>query len=81
MVIDPGSTLSGITFEDLAKALDSDADFRAAVIRHLGGGAVIAQGGRGNHVNLETRAHFSLDDSRIFDLNGEGLQVAMVAVN
>ena len=89
MVEATGSKLANVSFEDLAKALDSDPDFRDAVLRHLGVGASVAQtspagvtqaGGR-NQVHIETRAHFALDDHKVFDLNGEGLKITMVAVN
>lgn len=89
MVEATGSKLANVSFEDLAKALDSDPDFRDAVLRHLGAGAGVAQvstspvlqaGGR-NQVHIETRAQFALDDHRVFDLNGEGLKITVVAVN
>lgn len=81
MVEVSGSKLAGVNFEDLAEALDKDPDFRDAVIQHLGGAGRVAKVAAGNHVNIETRANFSLDDSKIFDLNGEGLRVTVVAVN
>lgn len=80
MVIDTGRLLPGVTFDDLVSALDSDADFRAAVMRHLGvSGTRVAASG--NQVSLETKATFALDDHKIFDLNGEGLKIAVVATN
>ena len=84
MVIDTGKLLPGVTFEDLTRALDSDANFRAAVMQHLGQSATRTTsfaGTSGNQVNLETKAHFALDDHKIFDLNGDGLKVTVVAEN
>lgn len=82
MVEATGSKLANVSFEDLAKALDSDPDFREAVLRHLGAAkAGAALGGGGNQVHIETRATFSLDDHKVFDLNGEGLKLTVVAVN
>jgi len=34
-----------------------------------------------NVVTIEVRSHFELDEARIFDLNGKGLTVTVVAVN
>lgn len=34
-----------------------------------------------NTVTIEVKASFELDDAKIFDLNGKGLQIAVVAVN
>lgn len=88
MVEATGSKLANISFEDLAKALDSDPDFRDAILHHLGvgaaqqsGGAAFAQAGGRNQVRLEAKAHFALDDHKVFDLNGDGLKITMVAVN
>lgn len=34
-----------------------------------------------NSVQIEVKAHFELDDARIFDLNGSGLKVTVVTEN
>lgn len=34
-----------------------------------------------NAVSIEVKAHFELDDARIFDLNGDGLKVTVVTEN
>jgi len=84
MVIDTGKLLPGVTFEDLTRALDSDANFRAAVLEHLGQSATrpaSLAGAPGNHVNIETKAHFALDDHKVFDLNGDGLKLTVIAEN
>lgn len=85
MVEATGSKLANVSFEDLAKALDSDPDFRDAVLRHLGSAATqMTAKGPGvakNQVQMEARAQFALDDQKIFDLNGDGLKITMVAVN
>lgn len=81
MVIDTGKLLPGVTFEDLTRALDSDANFRAAVSRHLGLSATRTVGAPGNHVSIETKANFALDDHKVFDLNGDGLKLTVIAEN
>lgn len=87
MVEATGNKLANVSFEDLAKALDSDPDFRQAVLSHLGAGpqqtstVSAAQVGGKNQVHIETRAQFALEDHKVFDLNGEGLKITVVAVN
>lgn len=81
MVIDTGTLLNGVTFDDLARALDSDANFRAAVAQHLGVTAASAVALAKNQVNIETKAHFTLDDAKVFDLNGDGLKLTVIAEN
>lgn len=85
MVEATGSKLANVSFEDLAKALDSDPDFRDAVLRHLGAGAspttAATAGVAKNQVQMEARAQFALDNHKVFDLNGDGLKITMVAVN
>lgn len=81
MVIDTGKLLPGVTFEDLTRALDSDASFRAAVMQHLGAAATATSAVKGNQVNIETKAHFALDDHKVFDLNGDGLKITVIAEN
>lgn len=82
MVDAVGGALKNVSFEDLVKALDEDRDFREAILRHLSKDirTTATQAGR-NRVTIETKADFELDESRIFDLNGEGLKVTVVAVN
>ena len=34
-----------------------------------------------NTVSIEVKAHFELDDSQIFNLNGDGIKITMVTEN
>ena len=93
MVDVAGSPLSKISFEEIADALQKDPKFRESLIKHLTEkhGAQIQPGRtvdpaiqallKGNSVTIETKANFELDESRVFDLNGKGLTVSVVAVN
>ena len=83
MVDAVGGKLKNVSFEDLIQALDEDRDFRDAILRHLSKDirtSATTQPGA-NRVTIETKANFELDESRIFDLNGEGLKITVVAVN
>lgn len=83
MVDAVGGKLKNVSFDDLIQALDEDREFRDAILRHLSKdlrATAVAQTG-GNRVSIETKADFTLDESRIFDLNGEGLKITVVAVN
>jgi len=83
MVIDvPGSKLKNVSFEDLIEAIDKDPEFRKALIGHLSerAGSDVSRATK-NNVSVEARANFDLDDAKIFDLNGDGLKVTIVAVN
>lgn len=83
MVDAVGGKLKNVSFDDLIQALDEDREFRESILRHLAKDirtSAAAQPG-GNRVAIETKADFTLDESRIFDLNGEGLKITVVAVN
>lgn len=81
MVIDTGKLLPGITFDDLTRALDGDPQFRDAVIKHLGVAKSRTATVGGNQVTIETKANFALDDHKVFDLNGDGLKLTVIAEN
>jgi len=83
MVLDvPGSKLNNVSFEDLIEAISKDADFRDALLKHLSEktDARVTVPAK-NNVTLEAKANFNLDEAKVFDLNGDGLKVTVVAVN